>query len=87
MTTQLPVGVRQAAKEWIIAKGEDFSGQKESHLLLNLEILYAKGLSLTLGFRDRAIKILSHLRYPMLEPQNGDENSGRESSRGIEASR
>ena len=66
MTTQLPVEVRQAAKEWIIAKGEGFSGTEGiSFAIKSRDLLYAKGLSLTLGFRDRGIGKVSTLRSPM----------------------
>ena len=88
MTTQLPVEVRQAAKEWIIAKGEGFSETEGiSFAIKSRDLLYAKGLPLTLRFRDRGIEKVSHLRSPMVEPQNADDSSGGESSSGIEASR
>ena len=44
MTTQLPVEVRQAAKEWIIAKGEGFSETEGiSFAIKSRDLLYAKG--------------------------------------------
>ena len=85
---QLPVEVRQAAKEWIIAKGEGFSETEGiSFAIKSRELLYAKGLPLTLRFRDRGIEKVSHLRSPMVEPQNAEDSSFGESSSGIEASR
>ena len=63
MTTQLPVEVRQAAKEWVKAKEEEF-GEADgiSFAVKARELLLGKGLALNQGYRDRGPERVSQVR-------------------------
>ena len=63
MTTQLPVEVRQAAKEWVKAKEEEF-GEADgiSFAVKARELLLGKCLVLNQGYRDRGPERVSQVR-------------------------
>ena len=79
MATQLPIEVRQAAKEWILARGEELGeefGEAEgiSFAVKARELLLGKGLTLTQGCRDGGPERVSQIRPA--DDGSGTENEG-----------
>ena len=79
MTTQLFIEVRQAAKEWIISKGEEFREAEGISFAVKVrELLRGKGLALTLGHRETLFERMSEMR-PNDATSKENEDSGTES--------
>ena len=63
MTTQLPVEVRQPAKEWIQSKGEEFTELEGTLFAVKVrELFLGKGISLTQGYLDRGSERVAQVK-------------------------